>query len=169
MSNKKASPIWKNAPISPTCEVCLMKGGRCGEPTSSSYPAVGGGWMALCQKHEGGFMGTTPIAELLANGETLRDAKKTDKNDGLKTLALRAYPGLKARGYCSAHDTDGHFECLQCYPDWHESFRANLQIAETLYAELLEISGLDDLPSGKIGAGAIVAEIRRKLKIVKRK
>lgn len=45
---------WTTRPISPTCEVLRGKSGLsgvCGDPTSYAYPAHGGGWMSLCDRH----------------------------------------------------------------------------------------------------------------------
>lgn len=41
---------WKPGPVSPTCDV-LRDGPRCGQPTAYAYPAMGGGYMALCDTH----------------------------------------------------------------------------------------------------------------------
>jgi hypothetical protein len=47
--------VWKTAPISPTCEFMLSKFGDsvqfCDAAADIAYPAMGGGWMALCFKH----------------------------------------------------------------------------------------------------------------------
>lgn len=74
----KTSPAWKTAPISCTCEVTmdmkhqLLKGKYCDKPTTHAYPAMGGGWMALCARHaqkhlkHGGAISTD---ELIKRGE----------------------------------------------------------------------------------------------------
>lgn len=43
---------WTTAPISPTCEVLTGTGhAMCDSVTEYAYPAMGGGWMALCGAH----------------------------------------------------------------------------------------------------------------------
>lgn len=62
-----AATKWKTAPISPTCEVRI-----CDEPTVAAYPACGGGWMALCERHAKkhlGVGGATRTDELIRRGE----------------------------------------------------------------------------------------------------
>lgn len=72
----KRATAWKTAPISSTCEVMTSPDylrEPCGKPTACAYPAMGGGWMALCAQHgEKHSDISTPIGELLSNGETLR-------------------------------------------------------------------------------------------------
>lgn len=51
-NNWGCSPQWKTAPISPTCEVRIGRDGSfCGRASDLAYPAMGGGWMALCLAH----------------------------------------------------------------------------------------------------------------------
>jgi hypothetical protein len=59
---------WKTAPISPTCEV-LRLSGMCDQPTSFAYPAMGGGWMALCYKHGLKHIHAIHVDKLIASGE----------------------------------------------------------------------------------------------------
>lgn len=49
-------PVWKTAPISCTCEFIEdyrvpAPDGLCNAATTHAYPAMGGGWVALCFKH----------------------------------------------------------------------------------------------------------------------
>ena len=63
---------WITQPISRTCQCDY---GRCGQPTTHAYPAMGMGWASCCEKHVQKHKDyAKPIAELLANGETLKDA-----------------------------------------------------------------------------------------------
>lgn len=89
---------------------------------------------------------------------------KLSERSPMELLALRAYPGLKSSGICSSHRDDEHYECEICYPDLNDLLNAHMEVANKLYDELLELSGLSDPPNGRIGTNAIVAEIRRKLK-----
>jgi len=84
---------------------------------------------------------------------------------GLEILAKRAYPELKKSGMCSRHRENGHFECEICYPVWDELLKAHMEVSHRLYDELLALSGLTDPPNGRIGTNAIVAELKRKLKM----
>ena len=72
------SAVWRTAPISASCEVTGTRE-ACGQPTCYAYPAMGGGWMALChhhgQKHVGDS-GTEHITTLILAGEILRQNKK---------------------------------------------------------------------------------------------
>ena len=62
---------WKTSPISPTCEVMRVRE-FCGRPTAFAYPAMGGGWMPLCEEHAAKHHPhCSPLGELLAKGETL--------------------------------------------------------------------------------------------------
>jgi hypothetical protein len=79
MNKKKWNPpIWETRPISPTCEHWHGTEHRaCGVPTSYAYPAMGGGWMALCEEHAQRFLPPGPrvtgcehVDELIARGET---------------------------------------------------------------------------------------------------
>jgi hypothetical protein len=62
---------WKTAPISATCQV--LRGHKlCDLPTEFAYPAMGGGWMALCYRHglqHVGSGGAQKIEVLITNGE----------------------------------------------------------------------------------------------------
>jgi len=62
---------WKNEPISSTCEV-LVGSGFCGEATVKAYPAMGGGWMALCYRHGLKHSEAFSTDQLIAAGETWR-------------------------------------------------------------------------------------------------
>ncbi len=42
---------WKAAPPSLRCEVQLSNGDQCHEQSKYAYPAMGGGYMALCDDH----------------------------------------------------------------------------------------------------------------------
>jgi hypothetical protein len=42
--------VNQTAEISPTCE-SRRDGRACNQPTVAGYPAMGGGWMALCAGH----------------------------------------------------------------------------------------------------------------------
>lgn len=57
--------------ITATCEV-KINGQSCGKPITHAYEASGNDWMALCAEHAQKHLNyATPIAELLARGETL--------------------------------------------------------------------------------------------------
>ena len=43
--------MTRSTVISPTCEVWITAGQKCGAPTVGGYAAMGGGWMALCVAH----------------------------------------------------------------------------------------------------------------------
>jgi hypothetical protein len=65
---------WRTAPISPTCETlvgaCLTK--SCGQPTTHAYPALRGGWAALCEHHADNIHPyCILLADLLTQGETM--------------------------------------------------------------------------------------------------
>lgn len=77
---KMKTKPWKTAPISPTCEkfragvfLCkeeMSKDGMCDAPTSFAYPAMGGGWYALCFKHGHKHLPQIETIEaLIAKGE----------------------------------------------------------------------------------------------------
>lgn len=70
---KKTKPeVWTTRPISPTCEMLRLYG-ACDKPTEYAYPAMGGGWMALCFKHGQKHLkhgGAKHIEDLIRNGET---------------------------------------------------------------------------------------------------
>lgn len=71
----KAKTDWKTAPISCTCEVLLSCETltMCDKPTTAAYPAMSGGWMALCEKHAQQHLetgGAVPTEELIKKGET---------------------------------------------------------------------------------------------------
>jgi len=44
---------WLSEPINCTCEVMVRNdyGMLCEKPAVAAYPAMGGGWMALCERH----------------------------------------------------------------------------------------------------------------------
>ena len=46
-------PSPTSGKVSATCEVWLGRGSEsaCGKPTTHAYPAMGGGYMALCTEH----------------------------------------------------------------------------------------------------------------------
>lgn len=67
---KTKQETWTTRPISPTCEI-LRCYGACEKPTEYAYPAMGGGWMALCFKHgQKHLPHATHIEELIKRGET---------------------------------------------------------------------------------------------------
>lgn len=67
---KVKSAEWKTAPISPTCHVMLTKDKLCDQATDRCYPAMGGGWMALCFKHSRKhYTHSFGIQELIKGGE----------------------------------------------------------------------------------------------------
>ncbi len=62
---------WRTAPISPTCET-LSPRAPCGKPTTHAYPALRGGWAALCEQHAANILPhCTPLPDLLAAGEEM--------------------------------------------------------------------------------------------------
>lgn len=83
---KKTKPQeapWTTRPISTTCEKITARGVAgthemecfCGKPTSYAYPAMGGGWMALCEEHGKKHLPhISPIADLIKSGETFEGA-----------------------------------------------------------------------------------------------
>ena len=62
---------WESKPISPTCQVLLdLKTEKfCDKPTAAAYPAMGGGWMALCHVHAMKHPYAPRIDELIHKGE----------------------------------------------------------------------------------------------------
>ena len=72
MSRRILRGVWKNEPISRTCEVKFTNNFKhCGRPTAMAYRASLGGWMALCKKHgEEHKLTATPIDQLITQGET---------------------------------------------------------------------------------------------------
>lgn len=65
---------WATAPISPTCGTLIgvRHSVTCGAPTTHAYPALHGGWATLCERHADNIHPhCTPIADLLAQGETM--------------------------------------------------------------------------------------------------
>ena len=78
-------------------------------------------------------------------------------------LAERIYPGLKNSGICSRHRDDGHFECVTCYPNWRRLVSDHMEALDKLYDELLDLSGLTDPPTGRIGTRRIIEELSRKI------
>lgn len=65
---------WRTKPISATCEVLLGKDAKgqrmfCDLPTESAYPAMGGGWMALCLRHSVKHIAAPHIEDLIGSGE----------------------------------------------------------------------------------------------------
>lgn len=76
-------PPWTTRPISPTCEVLPPQSGvhfskdsmarehMCDRATSFAYPAMGGGWMALCDNHaQKHHPHCIAIEKLIEDGET---------------------------------------------------------------------------------------------------
>ena len=65
---------WLAAPISCTCEVMVTHKPLvlCDKPTTAAYPAMGGGWMALCARHARKHLphGAFRTDELIAKGAT---------------------------------------------------------------------------------------------------
>jgi hypothetical protein len=62
---------WATAPISPTCET-LCGRVECGGATTHAYPALRGGWAAICERHATNVLPyCTPLPDLLAAGEEL--------------------------------------------------------------------------------------------------
>lgn len=43
------APGWQTEVVSVSCQVLLCTRAVCGAPTVAAYPAMGGGWMALCE------------------------------------------------------------------------------------------------------------------------
>ncbi len=72
MKKKTTEPVWKNAPISPTCEVVLSSKPLClcDEPTFAAYRAMGRGWMALCEKHAEKHPEASNVVLLIETGQT---------------------------------------------------------------------------------------------------
>jgi hypothetical protein len=71
----KTSDEWRTAAISSTCEVVTGKNAKgawdfCDLPTERAYPAMGGGWMALCLKHGLEYPEAPHINDLITSGET---------------------------------------------------------------------------------------------------
>lgn len=69
------APNWITQPISPTCELITGKeNGQysfCDHPTNYAYPADGGGWMALCERHGKKHLPHIMLIEdLITAGET---------------------------------------------------------------------------------------------------
>jgi hypothetical protein len=65
---------WTTAPIKRTCETTSGVAGapECGKKATHAYQALRGGWVALCKRHAANVHPhCIPIAELLANGQTL--------------------------------------------------------------------------------------------------
>lgn len=81
----------------------------------------------------------------------------------LVALATRAYPDLKHSGMCSAHRDSGHYSCLRCYPDLNALLRAHMEVSNELYASLLDISGIKEPPSGRVGTNAILLKLRERV------
>lgn len=57
------------------------------------------------------------------------------ENEWLRILAERAYPGLLASGFCSAHQESGHYECKTCYPDLRAMLNLNAKVSAKLRVE----------------------------------
>lgn len=79
LMSKVRSGDWKTEPISCVCEVMekyhpLMPVRVCEKPTVAAYPAMGGGWMALCVRHSRKHLpnGAIPTDNLIRGGETWR-------------------------------------------------------------------------------------------------
>lgn len=75
MKPRYAEENWTTAPISPTCEhhTFLPFGTYkvCDHATSYAYPAMGGGWMALCYRHgQRHLPHIMAIEDLITAGET---------------------------------------------------------------------------------------------------
>ncbi len=68
------SEKWSSRPIIRNCEVYLGRGRICGRPTEKAYPAMGYGWMALCEMHAEKHPEATSIKSLLKMGEKLEVA-----------------------------------------------------------------------------------------------
>lgn len=71
----KMNDPWVTAPISPTCEVLKDINAKqwdekfCGAPTACAYPAMNGGWMALCHEHGRKHPEAPHIDNLILKGE----------------------------------------------------------------------------------------------------
>lgn len=62
---------WHTQPISPVCQVLTgSPRGFCEDPTEKAYPAMGGGWMALCFMHGAKHSEAFHIEQLISDGET---------------------------------------------------------------------------------------------------
>jgi hypothetical protein len=83
----------------------------------------------------------------------------------LKILALRTYPDLKRTGLCSWHRDDGNYDCQMCYPSYPALLDAHMAVSNKLYDDILKLSGLKDPENGRVGTNAIIAELKRKLKV----
>jgi len=72
--NITSTDQWKTQPISCTCEVSIGPSQQlCEKPTFAAYPAMSGGWMALCHRHAQKHLkhnGAWPTDDLIAKGET---------------------------------------------------------------------------------------------------
>lgn len=70
-----SAPNWQTRPISATCEFGIA-GVRCHAPTAAAYPAMGCGWMALCDRHAAQHRphGIFEINDLIESGEIVAGA-----------------------------------------------------------------------------------------------
>ena len=70
----KTTTTWQTKPISCTCEVVLSFAPLrlCEKTTIAAYPAMGGGWQALCVRHARKHLkngGAILTDKLIAKGE----------------------------------------------------------------------------------------------------
>lgn len=77
---------WKTAPISPLCEYS-----KCRRPAVVAYPALNGGWCALClwhsKQHE--YTEQNIISNLMRGGETFQTIYLiADESRRRKTVAV---------------------------------------------------------------------------------
>ena len=61
---------WTPSPPSPTCEVRDAHSRPCDRPTTYCYPAMGGGYMALCDEHAGKHLSICVTYAAAQRGET---------------------------------------------------------------------------------------------------
>lgn len=81
-----SAPNWTTAPISCTCErLDALKDGIhkvpkfCGKPTTYAYPAMGGGWMPLCEEHGRQHLPHAfHIDDLVRSGEVFENGASKD-------------------------------------------------------------------------------------------
>lgn len=50
-SKRNTWPVWMPKPPSETCETLLHDNAPCGERATLAYPALGGGYHAMCFSH----------------------------------------------------------------------------------------------------------------------
>lgn len=114
---------WKTAPISPTCGYLFGSGlatmRYCSRPTAICYPAMGGGWMALCESHGAKHLPQAfRIEDLIRSGEKF-DGAPCHETEGL--IFCECGKCLTEDEACAGYMVNERPACETCWQDASDS------------------------------------------------